>query len=86
MRTSSPKRSLCDSTDRVQVPYNPQANSSGGSGPDVITASRLDRIESVLSVVLRHHGGIWGYKDVRDWMNRECGCRDAGLCSRSHGR
>jgi hypothetical protein len=37
-----------------------------------MTASRLDRIESVLSVVLRHHGGIWGYKDVRDWMNREC--------------
>jgi hypothetical protein len=30
----------------------------------------LDKIEDVLSVILRHHGGLWGYKDVKEYMSR----------------
>ncbi|WVQ94574.1 hypothetical protein IAU59_001654 [Kwoniella sp. CBS 9459] len=50
------------------VPYNPQANNSNHSGPDPQTQSRLDSIEAVLSVVVRHTGGITQYDAVRDWI------------------
>ncbi|WVF67048.1 hypothetical protein IAT40_001791 [Kwoniella sp. CBS 6097] len=50
------------------VPYNPQANNSNHTGPDPQTMSRLDSIEAVLSVVVRHTGGITQYDAVRDWI------------------
>ncbi|WVR04131.1 hypothetical protein IAU60_001130 [Kwoniella sp. DSM 27419] len=50
------------------VPYNPQANNPQSSGPDPTTASRLDSIEAVLSVVVRHTGGISQYDAVREWI------------------
>lgn len=49
------------------VPYNPASNTSNGSDP--VTAHRLERLETVLSYVVRHHGGLWGYKDIKDWMH-----------------
>ncbi|ORX36464.1 fungal-specific transcription factor domain-domain-containing protein [Kockovaella imperatae] len=52
------------------VPYNPQSRrDSSVDGPDANTAARLDRIEDILSVVLRHHGGLWTYKDVKQYMS-----------------
>ncbi|KAK1920862.1 fungal-specific transcription factor domain-containing protein [Papiliotrema laurentii] len=51
------------------VPYNPQSHKESANGPDPQTASRLDKIEDVLSVILRHHGGLWGYKDVKEYMS-----------------
>nr|XP_031857365.1 uncharacterized protein CI109_007229 [Kwoniella shandongensis]KAA5524437.1 hypothetical protein CI109_007229 [Kwoniella shandongensis] len=50
------------------VPYNPQANSNNHSSPDPQTLARLESIESVLSVVVRHTGGITQYEAVRDWI------------------
>ncbi|WWC59894.1 uncharacterized protein I303_102456 [Kwoniella dejecticola CBS 10117] len=50
------------------VPYNPQANSNSGNGPDPQTIQRLESIEAVLSVVVRHTGGITQYDAVRDWI------------------
>ncbi|WWC68905.1 uncharacterized protein I206_102841 [Kwoniella pini CBS 10737] len=50
------------------VPYNPQANSSSSNGPDPQTVQRLESIEAVLSVVVRHTGGITQYDAVRDWI------------------
>ena len=52
-----------------QVPYNPQSSRDAASGPDPQTSGRLDKIEDILSVVLRHHGGLWGYKDVKEYMS-----------------
>ena len=51
-----------------QVPYNPQSSSSS-TGPDSRTANRLDLIESVLSVVVRHTTGITSYEAVKEWMS-----------------
>ncbi|OCF78216.1 hypothetical protein I204_00153 [Kwoniella mangroviensis CBS 8886] len=51
------------------VPYNPQANNNNNSGPDHHTAQRLDSIEAVLSVVVRHTGGIAQYDAIRDWIS-----------------
>ncbi|ORY27664.1 fungal-specific transcription factor domain-domain-containing protein [Naematelia encephala] len=50
------------------VPYNPQSSRHSDGGPDPQTAHRLERLEDVISVVVRHHGGLWGYKDVKEWM------------------
>ncbi|KAK8861265.1 hypothetical protein IAR55_002084 [Kwoniella newhampshirensis] len=50
------------------VPYNPQASSNHHSSPDPQTLARLESIESVLSVVVRHTGGITQYDAVRDWI------------------
>lgn len=46
------------------VPYNPANSTSTDAG----TAHRLERLETVLSYVVRHHGGLWGYKEIKDWM------------------
>lgn len=48
------------------IPYNPQAASS--SSPDPHTASRIEQVEDVLSVIVRHHGGLWGYAGVKEFM------------------
>ncbi|OCF43421.1 hypothetical protein I317_02721 [Kwoniella heveanensis CBS 569] len=58
----------CKCRPSVVVPYNPQANNNNHSGPDPQTLSRLDSIEAVLSVVVRHTGGITQYDAVRDWI------------------
>ncbi|OWZ26228.1 hypothetical protein C361_07060 [Cryptococcus neoformans Tu259-1] len=50
------------------VPYNPQA-SNNTHGPDPQTAARLESIEAVLSVVVRHTGGITHYDAIRDWIS-----------------
>lgn len=50
------------------VPYNPQANNNV-NGPDPQTAARLESIEAVLSVVVRHTGGITHYDAIRDWIS-----------------
>jgi hypothetical protein len=51
-----------------QVPYNPQSNKDASSGPDPTTAARLDKLESVISTVIRHHGGLWGYPHIKEFM------------------
>ncbi|KAK4688108.1 hypothetical protein P7C73_g1993, partial [Tremellales sp. Uapishka_1] len=51
------------------VPYNPAPSSSSANGPDAHTAARIDRIESVLSVLVRHTGGIGSYDSIRDWVS-----------------
>ncbi|KAL0242193.1 hypothetical protein I308_105822 [Cryptococcus tetragattii IND107] len=50
------------------VPYNPQANNNT-HGPDPQTSARLESIEAVLSVVVRHTGGIKHYDAIRDWIS-----------------
>ncbi|WVQ83484.1 hypothetical protein IAT38_005625 [Cryptococcus sp. DSM 104549] len=50
------------------VPYNPQANTGSQPGLDPQTVARLESIESVLSVVVRHTGGITHYDAIRDWI------------------
>ena len=73
---SRPKgpRAMCEphfpkpSRGSSQVPYNPQSSSSS-TGPDSRTANRLDLIESVLSVVVRHTTGIASYEAVKEWMS-----------------
>jgi hypothetical protein len=70
-------RTLCRSIDETiqigsdqtpQVPYNPQSNKDASSGPDPTTAARLDKLESVISTVIRHHGGLWGYPHIKEFM------------------
>ena len=39
--------------------------------PDPHTSARLDRMEDILSVILRHHGGLWSYQDVKKYMQGE---------------
>ncbi|ODN87089.1 hypothetical protein L198_07091 [Cryptococcus wingfieldii CBS 7118] len=58
----------CTKVPELCVPYNPQANSNSSSGPDPQTLARLESIESVLSVVVRHTSGITHYEAVRDWI------------------
>lgn len=52
------------------MPYTP-APSNSAHGLDHATAERLDRIENVLSAVVRHNPGIGGYEAVREWLNCE---------------
>lgn len=54
----------------LQVPYTPTPSTPG---VDQATAERLERIENVLSAVVRHNPGIGGYDAVREWLACECG-------------
>lgn len=51
-----------------QVPYTPAPSNANAAGLDPVTADRIDRIENVLSVVVRHNPGIGGYDAVREWL------------------
>lgn len=52
-----------------KVPYTPVSSSNNTAGLDPATQERLERMENVLSVVVRHNPGIGGYDAVRDWLN-----------------
>lgn len=52
----------------IQVPYTP-APSNSSQGLDQATTERIDRIENVLSAVVRHNPGIGGYEAVREWLS-----------------
>lgn len=57
-------------TDRKQVPYNPQSSSSN-SALDPKSSARLEKIESVLSILVRHVPGIGGYEQIQQWASSE---------------
>lgn len=48
------------------MPYNPQASSST-AGLDPKTSSRIEKIESVLSILVRHTPGVGGYEAIQQW-------------------
>ncbi|WVN87249.1 uncharacterized protein L203_102426 [Cryptococcus depauperatus CBS 7841] len=50
------------------VPYDPQTNANNNPGLDSQTQARLDSIESVLSVIVRHTSGITHYEAIRNWI------------------
>ncbi|KLT39360.1 hypothetical protein CC85DRAFT_265546 [Cutaneotrichosporon oleaginosum] len=50
------------------VPYTPVPSSSAHQ-LDQATTERLERMENVLSVLVRHNPGVGGYEAVRDWLN-----------------
>lgn len=66
---STPLTCIARKVPELCVPYNPTANNTSSSGPDPDTAHRIERLETVLSYVVRHHGGLWGYKDIKEWMH-----------------
>jgi hypothetical protein len=53
----------------MKVPYNPQVAKE--MAPDPYTAARIEKLEEVLTVVVRHQGGLWGFKQVKEWMAGE---------------
>ncbi|EKD03909.1 hypothetical protein A1Q2_01922 [Trichosporon asahii var. asahii CBS 8904] len=53
----------------VSVPYTPVSSSNNTAGLDPATQERLERMENVLSVVVRHNPGIGGYDAVREWLS-----------------
>lgn len=59
----------CIPLTRVQVPYTPVSSSNNTAGLDQATQERLERMENVLSVVVRHNPGLGGYDAIRDWLN-----------------
>ncbi|GMK54408.1 hypothetical protein CspeluHIS016_0109940 [Cutaneotrichosporon spelunceum] len=50
------------------VPYTPVPSSSTHQ-LDQATTERLERMENVLSVLVRHNPGVGGYEAVREWLN-----------------
>lgn len=66
----APPKHACILTE-WQVPYTPVSSSNNTAGLDPATQERLERMENVLSVVVRHNPGMGGYDAVREWLNCE---------------
>lgn len=67
-----------DADTRLQVPYTPVPSSTTHQ-LDQATTERLERMENVLSVLVRHNPGVGGYDVVREWLNCEHTNREAQM-------
>ncbi|BEJ11219.1 hypothetical protein CspHIS471_0106410 [Cutaneotrichosporon sp. HIS471] len=64
----TPRATQARKVPELCVPYTPVPSSSTHQ-LDQATTDRLERMENVLSVLVRHNPGVGGYEAVREWLS-----------------